>query len=130
MADRLVIAQALHEMATLLEIAGQEPFRARAYARGAEALERLDTDLGRLVEERRLIGLAGIGPGLAAMIAELYRTGRSETLEEQRRRVPPLALALRGIPRLGLAKIAALQDALGVETIEDLEAACEAGRVR
>jgi len=130
MADRLAIAQALREMATLLEVAGQEPFRARAYARGAEALERLDADLGRLVEDRRLTEISGIGPGLAGMISELYRTGGSEVLEEQRRRVPPLAQALHGIPRLGLAKIAALQDALGVETIEDLEAACEAGRVR
>ncbi len=130
MADRLAIARALREMATLLEVAGQEPFRARAYARGAEALERLDADLGRLVEDRRLTEISGIGPGLAGMISELYRTGRSEVLEEQRRRVPPLAQALHGIPRLGLAKIAALQDALGVETIEDLEAACEAGRVR
>ena len=64
------------------------------------------------------------------MITELHHTGRAEALEEQRRRVPPLAQALHGIPRLGLAKIAALQEALGVETIEDLEAACEAGRVR
>ena len=130
MADRLAIARAMREMATLLEVAGQEPFRARAYARGAEALERLDADLGRLVEDRRLTEISGIGPGLAGMISELYRTGRSDVLEEQRRRVPPLAQALHGIPRLGLGKIAALQDALGVEAIEDLEAACEAGRVR
>jgi len=97
MADRLAIARALREMATLLEVAGQEPFRARAYARGAEALERLDADLGRLVEDRRLTEISGIGPGLAGMISELYRTGRSEVLEEQRRRVPPLAQALHGI---------------------------------
>src|SRR2546425_5631228 len=115
MPDRLTIARALREMATLLEIAGQEPFRARAYARGAEALERLDADLGHLVEERRLTDLSGIGPGLAAMIAELYHTGRSQALEEQRRRVPAIALELRRIPRLGLAKIAALQEARGVE---------------
>src|SRR5437899_2011848 len=129
-ADRLMIARALREMATLLEVTGREPFRARAYTRGAEALERLDADLARLVEERRLTELSGIGPGLAAMIAELYHTGRALALEEQRRRVPALALALRRIPRLGLTKISALQDALGVETIEDLETACEAGRVR
>ena len=129
-ADRLMIARALREMATLLEVTGREPFRARAYTRGAEALERLDADLGRLVEERRLTELAGIGPGLAAMISELHRTGRSQALEEQRQRAPAVALELRRIPRLGLTKIAALHDALGVQTIEDLEAACEAGRVR
>src|SRR5437879_10817433 len=98
MLDRLTIVRALREMAILLEVGGQEPFRARAYARGAEALERLDTDLGRLVDERRLTELSGIGPGLAAMISELYRTGSSDALEEQRRLVPPLAVALRGVP--------------------------------
>src|SRR2546428_1159324 len=129
-ADRWMIARALREMATLLEVTGREPFRARAYTRGAEALERLDADLGRLVEERRLTELAGIGPGLAAMISELHRTGRSQALEEQRQRAPAVALELRRIPRLGLTKIAALHDALGVQTVEDLEAACEAGRGR
>jgi DNA polymerase (family X) len=129
-ADRLAIARALREMAGLLEVSGQEPFRARAYARGADALEGLDADLGELVEMRRLTTLPGIGPALAAMITELYQTGRSQALEEQRRRVPAIALELRRIPHLGLEKIAALQAALGIQTLEDLEAACEAGRVR
>jgi DNA polymerase (family 10) len=129
-ADRLTIARALREMAGLLEVSGQEPFKARAYARGAEALERLEADLGELVEARRLTMLAGIGPALAAMITELYQTGRSQALEELRDRVPAVALELRGIPHLGLEKIAVLQASLGIQTIEDLEAACEAGRVR
>jgi DNA polymerase (family 10) len=117
-------------MASLLEIAGQEPFKARAYARGADVLARLDADLGQLVEARRLTTLPGIGTALAAMITELHQTGRSQALEELRERVPAVALELHGIPHLGLERIAALQAALGIQTIEDLEAACEAGRVR
>jgi len=117
-------------MAGLLDASGQETFKARAYARGAEVLERLDADLGDLVDRRRLTTLPGIGPALAAMITDLYQTGRSPTLEEQRERVPAGALELSRIPRLGLDKIAALHAALGVKTIEDLEAACVAGRVR
>ena len=128
--DRQTIARALREMAALLEATGQETFKARAYARGAEVLERLDADLGDLVTRRRLTTLPGIGPALAAMITDLYQTGRSPTLEEQRQRVPPVVLELSRIPRLGLDKIAALHAALGVETIDDLEAACVAGRVR
>jgi len=128
--DRLTIARALREMAALLDAAGQETFKARAYARGAEVLERLDADLGDLVTSRRLTTLPGIGPALAAMISDLYQTGRSPTLEEQRGRVPPVVLELSRIPRLGPDKIAALHAALGVKTIDDLEAACVAGRVR
>src|SRR5262249_22351361 len=70
----------------------------------------------------------GIGSALAAMITELYATGRSRALQDQRERVPPLALALRGV--LGPEKVAVLQAALGVDSLEDLAAACEAGRVR
>ena len=129
-ADRVTIARALREMAGLLDAVGGETFKARAYARGAEVIERLDADLGELVEARRLTGLPGIGPALAAMITELHQTGHSQTLEEQRRRVPVAALELSRIPRLGLDKIAALHAALGVKTLDDLEAACVAGRVR
>ncbi len=129
-ADRLTIARALREMAGLLAVSGQEPYKARAYARGAEVLERLDADLGELVEARRLTTLPGIGSALAAMITELYQTGRSQALEEQRQRVPAVALELSRIPRLGLDKIAVLHEALGIETIDDLEAACVAGHVR
>jgi DNA polymerase (family X) len=129
-ADRLTIARALREMAGLLDASGQETFKARAYARGADVLERLDADLGELVARRRLTTLPGIGPALAAMITELHQTGRSQALEEQRQRVPAVALELSRIPRLSLDKIAALHAALGVKTIEDLEAACVEGRVR
>jgi DNA polymerase (family 10) len=117
-------------MAGLLDASGQETFKARAYARGADVLERLDADLEDLVARRRLTTLPGIGPALAAMITELHQSGRSQALEEQRRRVPAVALELSKVPGLGLDKIAALHAALGIETLDDLEAACVAGRVR
>src|SRR5262245_57049909 len=101
-ADRLTIARALREMAGLLDASGQETFKARAYARGADVLERLDADLDELVARRRLTTLPGIGPALAAMITELHQTGRSQSLEEQRRRVPSVALELSRVPGLSL----------------------------
>src|SRR5258705_13022530 len=122
-ADRLTIARALREMAGLLDASGQGPFKARACARGAEVLERLDADLGELVERSRLTTLPGIGPALAAMITDLYRTGRSQALEERRQRVPGAAVELSKIPRLGLVKIAALPAALGIRTPDDLRRA-------
>lgn len=129
-ADRLTIALALREMAELLAVSGQEPFKARAYLRGAEVLERLDADLGDLVRTRRLTTLPGIGTALAAMITELYETGQSQTLDEQRQRVPVFLRELSRVPRLGVDKIVKLHEALGVATLEDLETACMAGRVR
>ena len=124
-------SRALSETADLLALTAHEPFRARAYERGARVLERLsDPDFERLVAEARLTTLAGIGMGLAAVIADLARGGHSETLEKIRGALPAGARELGRIPNLGLRKIQALHAALGVETVEALRAACEAGRVR
>ena len=129
--DRLAVARALSETAELLALTGREPFRARAYERGARVLQGLsDQDFTRLVAERRLTTLAGIGRGLAAVIADLAAGGRSETIEKVRGSLPVGARELGRIPNLGLRKIQALHAALGVETVEALRAACEAGRVR
>jgi DNA polymerase (family 10) len=128
--DRLAVARALREMADLLALAGDEPFKARAYERGARVLESLSADLARLVDEGRLTELRGIGSGLAAAISELHLTGRSRALDKLRQQLPPGALDLSQVPELSLKKIAALHDALGIETIAQLEAACEAGRLR
>ena len=128
--SRAAIAGSLREMAGLLALAGESPFRARAYERAATAIEHLDADLAALVEAGRLTELPGIGRGIAAMIAELQRTGRSKALDALRERMPPGALSLGRIPGLGLDKIRALHAALGVETVAELRKACEEGRVR
>jgi DNA polymerase (family 10) len=129
--DRLAIARALSETADLLALTGREPFRARAYDRGARVLEGLsDQDFARVLAEGRLTTLAGIGRGLAVVIADLAGGGRSETLEAIRKALPAGARELARIPNLGLRKIQALQAALGVETVDALREACRAGRVR
>jgi DNA polymerase (family 10) len=128
--DRLAMARALREMASLLSLVGEEPFKAKAYERGARVLERLDADVARLVDDHRLTELEGIGPGLAAAITELHLTGQLRALETLRDRLPPGALELSRVPGLGLDKIVAIHRALGVETITGLEAACEAGQLR
>jgi DNA polymerase (family 10) len=128
--DRLSIARLLREHAQLLRALGESPFRVRAYVRGAEALEGLREDLGGLVAEGRLTSLPGIGPGLAAVVADLHRGGRSETLERVRGALPAGTLELLRVPSLTLPRIRALSDALGVASVEALEAACREGRVR
>jgi DNA polymerase (family 10) len=127
--DRFAVASALREMGRLLEARGESAFRVRAYERGARAVEGV-ADLGRLVDEDRLREVPGIGPVLASAIAELHRTGRSERLERLRAQLPPGVLELSLVPGMTRRRIAALHQALGVRGLEDLKAACEAGRVR
>src|SRR5215472_12959612 len=128
--DRLAIARHLHEMARLLGLAGEPPFKVRAYDRAAPAFERFGGDVSPLVEEGRLTELRGVGPRLAEVIAELHRTGTSRSLEELRRRFPSGAAELSRIPELSLARIETLSRTLGVETVGQLKEACEQGRLR
>src|SRR5512132_2746740 len=125
------VARALHELARLTELAGEPPFRSRAYARGAGVVERLDdASLAALVAEGRLTELRGVGPVLAAMITELHQTGACRALEQLNERLPAGAGELSRLSSLGLAKIAGINQALGVTSVAELRAACEAGRVR
>src|SRR5687768_11868693 len=128
MLDRFGVAAALREIATLLEAEGANPFKVRAYERGARALERLRDDLATLVEQERLTSVEGIGPALAATITELVRTGTTGQLAKLRQKMPAGVIELA--PLLTVPKIQALQDALGIATLEQLEEACRAGRVR
>src|SRR5262245_61472166 len=128
--DRFEVAKALREIGVLLEASGGNPFKARAYDRGARALEALNADLGTLVDEDRLTEIPGIGAALAAAIRELHHTGRSEQLERLRQKLPPGVLELRELPGLTVARMAALHQALGITGLAELKAAAEAGRVR
>jgi DNA polymerase (family X) len=121
------VAEMLREIGGLLGLESANRFRAQAYERGAMAIAGVP-DLGALVRSGRLTSVAAIGSGLARTIEEIVRTGRSELLEDLRRRYPPGAAELSRL--LSLDKIRALHDALGVTTLADLRAACEAGRVR
>jgi DNA polymerase (family X) len=128
--DRLEAARALSEIGRRLRISGASPFRAKAFLRGAAALQGQPTDLGTLVGQGRLQELRGIGPSLAGVIQEMHRTGRSRLLERLRSEMPAGVLELSRIPTLSVARIRALQDALGIDSLEALEAACRSGQVR
>ena len=127
-ADRHAVAAALREIAALLAAEGTNRFRARAYERGARAVEILTADVAVLASSGRLTEVPGIGSTLAATITELITTGRARVLDRLRQKLPPGAAALS--PVLSLARIRAVHDALGITTLEELRAACEAGRVR
>lgn len=130
MLDKLDIARALREMGMLLQLKGENPYRARAYEAGAEALEGLADDLGALVTAKKLTGIRGIGAALAAQIDELYRTGRSEQLEALRAELPRGVLELSQVPGMTLKRIKALHEALGVGSVAELKQACLTGKVR
>ena len=129
--DRYDIASALREIADWIDFEddGKKSFRARAYRKGADAVEQAAA-LDTLVAEDRVTDLPGIGPALAALVGELHRTGHAKQLEKHRADHPAGFLDIRNATGLSPLKIRALHEALGIRTLEDLSAALRAKTVR
>lgn len=125
------IAALFEELGDLLEIQGANSFRVRAYRNAARALENLSESVADIMAspDRSLTNLEGIGKDLAAKIETIVQTGELPQLNELRTQVPPGVLQMLRIPGLGPKKAAALFHDLGITTLIDLKAACEAGKV-
>jgi DNA polymerase (family X) len=129
MRERFDIAADLRTIARLLEIKGENPFKTQAYERGASAIENHQGDFDTLVKTGRLKEIPGIGTALAAIIEEIYHTGECWMLQQLLEGMPPGVIELSAVPGLNLKKIIALHDALGIESVADLKAACQEGSV-
>jgi len=123
------IAEVLEEIATLLELKDENPFKIRAYANAARSLETFGGNLADLQDEEALGKIPGIGKAIAAKIKELAGTGKLKYLEELRAEFPAAILELFSISGLGAKKIKALYEQLHISSIEQLRQACESGRV-
>jgi DNA polymerase (family X) len=123
------VAAILDEIGTLLELQGENPFRCNAYHNAARALEALEEDLGTVVRTGRLTSIPGIGETLRDKITTLVTTGALPFYDELKAKTPPGLLAMMRIQGLGPKKVKALHDQLGVETLQQLKAACDEGRV-
>jgi DNA polymerase (family 10) len=123
------IAAVLEEIATLLELKDENPFKIRAYANAARSLETWGGNVSELKDEEALEKIPGIGKAIASKIKELAETGSLKYLQELRAEFPATILELFSIPNLGAKKIKALHEKLQVSSIEQLQKACESGRV-
>ncbi|HUE62581.1 MAG TPA: DNA polymerase/3'-5' exonuclease PolX [Chthoniobacterales bacterium] len=123
------IADVLQEIATLLELKDENPFKIRAYANAARSLETFGGNLSDLQDEEALAKIPGIGKAIAAKIKELAATGSLKYLEELRAEFPAAILDLFSISGLGAKKIKALYEQLHISSVEQLREACESGRV-
>ncbi|WP_404305083.1 DNA polymerase/3'-5' exonuclease PolX [Neorhodopirellula lusitana] len=129
--DNAAIAAVFEELAELLEFRGENPFRIRAYQNGARAIRDLDEPIAQIAsdESRNLATLSGIGKTLAEKIGVLLETGSLPQLIELRKAVPEVVISMSRIPGLGAKKASKLHDELGIESLDDLAAACREGRI-
>ena len=120
----------LREIADLLELKGENPYKIRAYRHAARQVEHLPDDIAQLGAEGRLREIPGIGPALEKKIDEWLSTGEMTYYQQLRAEVPPGLLDLLTIPGVGPRMVLTLHRQLGVESIDDLEAAARGRKIR
>ena len=123
------IASVLEQIATLLELKGENPFKIRAYTNAARAIETFGANVSNFQDEEAVAKIPGIGKSIALKIKELAETGSLNYFQELSAEFPTGILELFSLPGLGAKKIKALHDKLGISSIEQLQKACEQGRV-
>ncbi|HEX7496612.1 MAG TPA: DNA polymerase/3'-5' exonuclease PolX [Candidatus Limnocylindrales bacterium] len=124
------LARIFHEIGDMLEVKGELVFKTVAYHRAADAIAHSPIEVARAYREGNPPRISGVGEAIAKKIEELARTGHLAFYERLREEVPPSLVALLGIPGIGPRTVKQLHDELGVETLDDLRRAAEAGTLR
>jgi DNA polymerase (family 10) len=114
------IARIFNEIADLLEIKGDNPFRIRAYRRAAQNIEGLSKSVEEIPKEE-ILKVPGIGQDLAGKIQEYIKTGKMQAHEELKHEIPEGLLTLLSVPGLGPKTSKLLYEKLKIKGIEDLE---------
>jgi DNA polymerase (family X) len=127
--DNSAIARILREIADLLEIKNDNPFKIRAYRNGADIVSNHPHDLAAL-DETGLREIPGIGKDLAGRIREISQTGDADYHRELIAEFPPTILDLLSLQGVGPKTVATLYRELGIRTLDDLERAAADGRIR
>ena len=127
--DKHAIALVLDEIGTLLDLHGENTFKARAFQAAARAVEGSEFDVNQLAQAGELEQIPGIGPATARVIRELVETGTAKFYLDLRARTPNGFYELLAVPKLGAKRIRVLHEKLGIESVADLERAAREGKI-
>jgi DNA polymerase (family 10) len=123
------VAELLEEIATMLDLKGENVFKIRAYQNAARAIETFPGNLRQAATDQKLADIEGIGKAIAEKIGEFVLTGALPYYTALKAEFPPGIFDLFGISGMGPKKIQAVWHELNITTIPDLEAGCKDGRV-
>ena len=115
------IAVLFRSIADLLAAQRSNPYRVRAYRRGADSLLALKDDVAEVAKKQALEGIEGIGKDLSDKIEEFLRTGKIQTLEALKTPLPEEVRAWGQLPGLSDSLVAYLYSRLSITTLEALE---------
>ncbi|MGH2445860.1 MAG: DNA polymerase/3'-5' exonuclease PolX [Candidatus Limnocylindria bacterium] len=124
------LARIFNEIGDMLEILGEVVYKAVAYRRVADVIERYPDDVASLYRRGEPPKIPGAGAALTAKLAELAETGRLEYHERLRAQVPDGLLDMLRVSGVGPRTVKLLHDTLGIDSLEGLRAAAETGGLR
>ncbi|MEM7827941.1 MAG: DNA polymerase/3'-5' exonuclease PolX [Candidatus Aenigmatarchaeota archaeon] len=125
----LEIARIFNDVADLLEIKDENPFRIRAYRKAAQNIESLTESIEDIAKRGELTKIPGIGKDLAQKIVEIIEKGTFEDYEKLKREIPRGLVQMLSIPSLGPKTAKLIYESLGIKTIEELEEAAKNHRL-
>lgn len=128
-ADTEEVIAVLEEMATILELKGENPFKVRAYANAARTLSAQAEPVEELVASGKLGRLKGFGEAITEKVTTLVETGKLPAYEELRSSVPDGLFDMMKIPQMGPKKVKSIHQELGISTLGELEYACHENRL-
>jgi DNA polymerase (family 10) len=123
------IAELLENIADMLEIKGDSPYRIRAYREAARSIESLTEDVADIIERGELQEVKGIGESIAAKIEEFVRTGHSSYYEELTKQINPSLAELLKVPGVGPKKAKLFYEKLGIDSVDKLEQAAKEHKI-
>src|SRR5262245_2776383 len=114
----------------MLDVKGELRFKTVAYHRAADAIGRSPIDLVAAYREGGSPKVPGVGPAISDKIRELATTGRMAYYDKLRAEIPPTLVEIMHLPGVGPKTVQQLHEQLGIESLEDLKRAAEAGTLR
>jgi DNA polymerase (family 10) len=123
------LVKLLRNASILLQIKGENIFKANAYSYAADIIESQQLDVAELVQNGKLGEIKGFGEALVKKITEYVQTGKMSFYEKLISEVPEELIKITKIPGIGPKKTKQLYEKLGIRTIEDLEKACIEGKI-
>jgi len=124
------IANIFYHIAEILEIQGENPFKIRAYIKAAQTIESYTKELSEIKDIEELKHLPGIGEKIALKIKELLETGKLEMYEKLKKSEFAPLVELLEVPGMGPKHVKLIYDKLGIKTVDQLEKAAKAGKLR
>ena len=122
--DNGAIARRFYQLAALMEIRGDDPFRLRSYRNAAEAIETWPTPLKEIAKQEGIAGLQtipGVGKAIAGKVIELFQRGTFDAWEKLTAETPATVLDLLEIPGIGPKTAATLHQKFKVSSLADLK---------